>query len=66
MVVTFKIAPFFLFCDSSSRNNLVLSRVFIIIESFSDGNIKQHGLFSNTPKYDTPFHSAGVAGSTVM
>ncbi len=32
----------------------------------SDGGIKQHGLFSNTPECDTPFQGAGVAGSTVM
>jgi hypothetical protein len=43
-----------------------LNRVFIRIKTLSDGNIKQRGLFSNTPKCDTPFQGAGVAGSTVM
>jgi hypothetical protein len=66
-------SAFFMFCDSSSRNNIILNRLFKRINSFkvhlrtrSDGNIKQRGLFSNTPKCDGPFQGAGVAGSTFM
>ncbi len=32
----------------------------------SDGDIEQHGLFSNTPECDAPLQSACVAGSTVI
>ncbi len=31
----------------------------------SDGGLKQHGLFSNTPECDAPFQSAGVEGSVM-
>ncbi len=63
-------------CPKPLQFSIVLNRVFIRIKSFkaqllsfvdvSDGNIKQRGLFSNTPECDTPFQGAGVAGSTVM
>ncbi len=33
---------------------------------FCDGDIKQHGLFSNASECDAPFQDAGVAGSPVM
>jgi hypothetical protein len=36
------------------------------MRTLNDGDIKQHGLFSNTPECDAPFQSAGVAGSTIM
>ncbi len=38
----------------------------LVLRTLRDVSIKQRGLFSNTPKCDTPFHGAGVAGSTVM
>jgi hypothetical protein len=41
-------------------------QLFSSAYTVSDGDIKQHGLFSNTPECDPPFQGAGVAGSTVM
>jgi hypothetical protein len=34
-----------------------------ILHTLSDADIKQHGLFSNTPDCDAPFQGAGFAGS---
>ena len=36
------------------------------MRTLSDGDIKQHGLFSNKTICDAPSQNAGVAGSTVM
>ncbi len=36
------------------------------MRTLNDGDIKQHGLFSNTLECDALFQSAGVAGFTVM
>jgi hypothetical protein len=56
----------FLFCDSVEKNKVILKHDCLVLQALSDGNIKQHGLFNNTPKCDTPFHGAGVSGSTLM
>ncbi len=32
----------------------------------SDNDVKLHALLRNTPEYDAPFQSAGLAGSTVV
>jgi hypothetical protein len=59
-------SAFFLFCDCVSKNKEIFKHDCLVLQTLSNGNLKQHGLFNNTPKCDTPFHGAGVSGSTVM
>ncbi len=48
------------------ENKVIKKRSYSALRTLRDGDIKQHGLFSNTPECDAPFQGAGVAGSTVM
>ncbi len=48
------------------KNKVIYKRSYLVLRTLSDGDIKQHGLFSNTPECVAPFQGAGVAGSTVM
>jgi hypothetical protein len=48
------------------RINSFKAQFCLVLRTLRDVRIKQLGLFSNTPKCDTPFHGAGVAKSTVM
>jgi hypothetical protein len=41
-------------------------RSYLVLRTLSDGDIKQHGLFSNTPECDAPFQGSGVAEPTAM
>ncbi len=37
------------------KNKVILKRIYLVLRTLNDVDIKQHGLFSNTPECDAPF-----------